>query len=77
MHLSTEERAVSRMLEPFGEVGGDDSQMKDTNISSVACVIALGVRLGAVRGQILNSFHLSVRYAISSSKNHCTKFNQI
>ena len=23
MHLSTEESAVSRMLEPFGEVGGD------------------------------------------------------
>ena len=23
MHLSTDELAVSRMLEPFGEVGGD------------------------------------------------------
>ena len=23
MHLSTEESAASRMLEPFGEVGGD------------------------------------------------------
>ena len=23
MHLSTEKPAVSRMLEPFGEVGGD------------------------------------------------------
>ena len=23
MHLSTEEPAASRMLEPFGEVGGD------------------------------------------------------
>ena len=23
MHLSTDEPAVSRMLEPFGEVGGD------------------------------------------------------
>ena len=23
MHLSTDEAAVSRMLEPFGEVGGD------------------------------------------------------
>ena len=23
MHLSTEETAASRMLEPFGEVGGD------------------------------------------------------
>ena len=26
MHLSTDEPAASRMLEPFGEVGGDVSE---------------------------------------------------
>ena len=26
MHLSTEEPAASRMLEPFGEVGGDNPE---------------------------------------------------
>ena len=26
MHLSTNEPAASRMLEPFGEVGGDDPE---------------------------------------------------
>ena len=41
MHLKTEEPAASRMLEPFGEVGGDVPEYVPVNLSVNDVVLIL------------------------------------